>query len=274
MKSPLFVLGVMLVIIVLGYSLVNYILSNDKDDAVIQEPIEETIPYSDYDYKCLINDNYLHYEDENYTSMFGIDVAAHQDVIDWKKVKEAGVEFAYIRLGYRGAVTGYLNTDEQFENNYYGAFKNNIKVGIYWYAQPTSVEEAIEEANYVLKLLDGRYLDLPIVLDFEETEFSDGEVSRMHNMSPSMRSKIAKAFCDEIIKNHHEVMIYTNLYWTTHYYTPDILSNYPIWIADYHDTPSYDKPFVMWQYSEKGIIPGIETLVDLNLMFIRKNDQN
>ena len=273
MKSPFFILGVILIIIVFGY-FINSHIKNSEESETIEGPVVEAIPYTNYNYTKITGLGYLHYEDDNYTSKFGIDVSAHQETINWKKVKEAGVEFAYIRLGYRGAVQGLLNTDLEFENNYYGALKNNIDVGVYWYAQPISVEEAIEEANYVLKVLDNRHLDLPIVLDFEETEFSDGDISRMHGMSPSLRCEIARAFCDEIIKNHHEVMIYTNLYWGEYYYDSKILTDYPIWLAEYNEIPTYDKPFRMWQYSESGAVPGIEHPVDLDIMFICKNDQN
>lgn len=276
LKSPLFIIAIIVLIIVLGLYLVDLITTGDPEIIEIEEEKEIVIvPYTDYDWKYLNKSTGLYtYEDESYTSMIGIDVAAHQETIDWKKVKEAGIEFAYIRLGYRGASEGFLHTDLEFENNFKGAKENGIKVGVYWYSQPISVEEAKEEAQYVIDVLSDRELDLPIAYDFEETEFSDGTISRIHGMLPSERTKMAVTFCNEILKNHREVMIYTNLYWAETFYNWKELEDYPVWFAHYTTYPGYDKPFVMWQYTDDGQIDGIDRTVDLDILFIQKSDQN
>lgn len=276
LKSPIFIICVIIAIIALGLYLVDLITAgNTPTIEVEQEEIIDIVPYTDYDWNNLNKDNMFYtYEDDKYTSMIGIDVAAHQETINWKKVKEAGVEFAYIRLGYRGASEGILHTDLEFEKNYKGATENGIKVGVYWYSQPATVEEVIEEAQYVLDVLGDRKLDLPIAYDFEETEFYDGTISRMHGMSGSDRTKMAVTFCNEILKNHHDVMIYTNLYWAETFYNWKELEDYPIWFAHYTTYPGFDKPFVMWQYSDDGHVDGIDRSVDLDILFIRKNDQN
>lgn len=276
LESPYFILVIVIVTILFGLMIVDQI-TKSKDDTEIpeQEEIIEIIPYTNYDWNKLTRDNnYYKYEDENYYSMFGIDVAAHQETIDWKKVKEAGVEFAYIRLGYRGCDEGLLHTDLEFENNYKGAIDNGIKVGVYWYSQPVNEEEVIEEANYVIDVLNGRHLDLPIAYDFEETVLGDGTISRMHDMSKEDRTKMAVTFCNEIIKNHQNVMIYTNLDWIDNYYSMSELSEYPIWYAQYTDIPQYTGPIKIWQYAEYGYVNGIETSTDLDIMFIQKNNQN
>ena len=248
-------------------------INSKKEEPIIEEEIKEAIPYLDYDWNNLSGNMYLKYEDDKYTSAFGIDVAAHQDTIDWKKVKNKGIEFAYIRLGYRGATTGLLHMDEEFENNYKGAKENDIKVGIYWYAQPISKEESLQEANYVLDKIEDLELDLPIVYDFEETMLYD-ETSRMHGMTKQNRTTMAVTFLEEIKKHGYDTMIYTNLDWSQNYYDWSRL-HYPIWFAQYDvDYPTYDRPFVMWQYTDEGYVDGIIRDVDLDLMLIRKNDQN
>ena len=265
-----------ILIILLFVATIALATSSNKGSEISEEPEQIVIvPYTDYDWSKLSKDNnHYKYEDENYTSMFGIDVAAHQETIDWKKVKEAGVEFAYIRLGYRGAVEGILHTDLEFEKNYRGATENGIKVGVYWYAQPANIQEIVEEAKYVISVLNNRQLDLPIVFDFEETEFSDGSISRMHGMSGSERTKMAVTFCNEILKNHYDVMIYTNLYWAETFYNWKELEDYPVWYAQYATYPNFNKPLVMWQYDDNGHIDGIDRSVDLDLLFICKSDQN
>jgi len=281
LKKETLVRCVLIIAIIISITICSIVLIkiNQEDDVVDQEEVIpetiEVIPYTDYDWSNLVNiDSHLSYEDDSYYSMFGIDVAAHQGTINWSKVKESGVEFAYIRLGYRGATEGILHTDEQFENNYKGATENGIKVGIYWYSQPSNVQEALNEADYVIKVLDGRHLDLPIAYDFEETIFFDGSLSRMHGMKSSSRTKMAQTFLSEITKNHYDVMIYTNLDWAQNYYNFDKLQDYPIWFAQYADYPDFDRPFIMWQYQDDGKINGINTYVDLDIMFIQKNDQN
>lgn len=266
---------ILIVVLIAGTVITIFVINNSKQEEPPQEEIViEYEPYTDYDWSNLNREGYYSYEDDKYTSLFGIDVAAHQGTINWEKVKNAGVSFAYIRIGYRGAVEGILHEDLEFENNYEGATSNNINTGIYWYSQPINEEEAIEEARFVLDILDDRDLDLPIVYDLEETFFYDGSQSRMRGLKPSEYTKMAVAFCNEILKNHHEVMIYTNLDWALNHYIWSELEDIPIWFAQYDSIPRLNKPFVIWQYSETGIVDGIDTNVDLDIIFIRKNDQN
>lgn len=273
-KSPVFISLIIIGIIATGMGLVQLIL-NSKTEQVIEKitPIE-MIPINDYDFTKLSGEERLKYEDDNYISLFGIDVAAHQETIDWEKVKNDGVEFAYIRIGYRSAEKGILNVDLEFENNYESAKNIEMPIGLYWYAQPANEKESYEEAKFVINLIKDKEFSLPIVYDFEETELSDGTLSRMHGMSKDDRTKMAKIFCEELKNNGYDVMIYTNLYWADNYYDLNELKDYPLWIAQYAKTPTFKRPFAMWQYSESGHIDGIEHKVDLDLLFIRKNDQN
>lgn len=274
LNSPFFMLGVIILIGISGIVLANLVMNKEE---IVEEYGEEIIikPYTDFDWTKLKKDDLRYsYEDDNYESMFGVDVAAHQETIKWSKLRDAGIEFAYIRLGYRGALEGKLNTDLEFENNYKGAYDNEIKLGVYWYSQPISEQEAIEEAQYVLELIKDKEIDLPIAYDFEETEFGDGSISRIHDMTREERTKVAKAFCDEIIKNNHEVIIYTSKNWANTYYDWNVLGDYPIWLAQYADVPSFNRPFVMWQYTSDGYIDGIDRNVDFDILFTRKNDRN
>lgn len=277
LESPFFMLLIILVIIIGGIYIVGEITYKqpEKDETINEPEIIDVTPFSDFDWSKLNRENdFITYEDDKYTSMIGIDVAAHQETIDWKKVKQAGVEFAYIRLGYRGCSEGILHTDLEFEKNLKGATENGILVGIYWYSQPISEIEAIEEAKYVIDVLDGRHIDLPIAYDFEETFQADGTISRMHDMPKQDRTKMAVAFCNEIIKNHQDVMIYTNLDWAENYYDWNELEDYPVWFAQYSSYPEFDRPLVMWQYEDNGFIDGIDRSTDFDILFIRKNNQN
>lgn len=275
LKSPIFILiNLMLVAIIylaLSYGFVN---ANKQEEPIPEEIIEEPEPYTDYKWSNLNRKGHYSYNDDKYTSLFGIDVSAHQGTINWEKVKNDGVEFAFIRIGYRGASEGVLNTDLEFENNYKGATQNDILTGIYWYSQPISVEEAIEEADYVLEVLGDKKLDLPIVYDLEKTIFYDGTKTRMVGLTSEDYTAFAVAFCNEIEKNHHDVMIYMNLDWANNHYIWSQIEDIPIWFAQYDAITRLNRAFQIWQYSEKGYIDGISTNVDLDIMFKQKNDQN
>lgn len=99
--------------------------------------------------------------------MAGVDVSEHQGTIDWQQVKDAGFEYAILRVAYRGMTEGGLNVDSTFEQNYQGATAAGLKVGVYFFSQAITQEEAREEAQYVLDTLDGRELDYPVVFDWE-----------------------------------------------------------------------------------------------------------
>jgi len=237
------------------------------------EPTEVIEPEVDYKNIKSISGKY-YYEDDYFTSMFGIDVAEFQKEIDWKKVKEDSVEFAYIRLGRRGATQGDLYMDDYFETNYKGAKDNGIKVGVYFFSQAIDEKEAIEEAHYVLSALENKPIDLPIAYDLEEVFLEDGLVSRIFLLDKEQLTKNAIAFVNEIRKFGHEAIIYSYPYWLSNFYILDELQDIPLWYAQYDiNKPEIDRPLYMWQYSNKGTINGISKETDLNIMFIRKETE-
>ena len=131
--------------------------------------INPNVSSNEYDNGSFIRDGQiLSYEDDGYTSRFGVDVSRHQGAIDWKKAREAGVTFAFIRIGYRGyGKEGTLNLDQRFEENIVNAQKEGIDVGVYFFSQAINEEEAREEAEFVLDALEGYELQLPVVYDPE-----------------------------------------------------------------------------------------------------------
>ena len=206
------------------------------------------------------------YEDENYTSIIGIDVSEHNDKIDWQKVKESGIEFAFIRIGWRGYTEGNIYIDSNFYENYQNAKENNIKVGVYFFSQALNTTEAKEEAEFILKTLDGLTLDLPIVYDFENI---DKEKARSDSIDKETLTNNALTFFN-ILENKYDVMLYANNNLINNYYNMEKLSNYKLWYAQYHDKPQSAYNFTIWQYSENGIVDGINKKTDLNIMFIKK----
>ncbi|MEA4912484.1 MAG: glycoside hydrolase family 25 protein [Oscillospiraceae bacterium] len=195
---------------------------------------------------------------------FGVDVSSHQDDVDWQRVRQAGVEFAMIRVGYRGSTEGKLYLDNRFEEYMAGAAAAGISIGIYFFSQATSVSEAAEEARQVLAWLDGYQIDYPVVFDWERSH-DDG--SRTLGISGDVVTAACVTFCDALRQAGYEPMVYFNLDLAYMYYDLDALGNVDFWLAEYEEVPTFRYNYQMLQYSAYGDIDGIRGDVDLNLCF-------
>ena len=210
----------------------------------------------------------IKYEDDKYTSKFGIDVSKFQGKIDFEKVKEAGVEFVIVRVGFRGyGSSGSLSEDARYRQNIEGAKAAGLDVGVYFYAQAINEEEAIEEAEYVLNLIEGYDLQLPVVYDPEHVL---DDTARTDDVTGEQFTKNAKAFSDRISEAGLEPMIYANMLWEAYELDLSKLDNISVWYADYELKPQTPYEFSMWQYSQGGHISGIDGSVDLNIMLVEK----
>lgn len=204
------------------------------------------------------------------TELKGIDISEYSGEIDFEKVKQDGISFVMVRLGGRGyGDTGVLYGDEKALEYIQNAKAAGLKVGGYFFSQAVSEEEAIEEADYAIETLNGETLDFPIAFDLEEIE---NDTARTDNLSDSVLTACAKAFCERIGEQGYIPMIYAkeNVYKR---YNKAELSEYDFWYAEYTDTLSVTDGYTMWQYSESGEVDGIEGTVDLNILFER-NENN
>ena len=195
-------------------------------------------------------------------SLSGVDVSAHQGEIRWNEVHDTGFQFAMIRIGYRGWGTGALCLDEWAEKNITGAKEAGMQVGCYFFSQATNPAEAVEEAEFVLSFLDGRAMELPIVFDWEVPD----ENARTAGMDGDGVTQCAKAFCERIRAAGYEPMIYFNFHFMEHYLDLFELQDYKFWFALYDAPMSCPIQVDMWQYTATGIVPGIDTAVDIDLL--------
>ena len=224
------------------------------------------IPLNNYQKdKFYYQDNLLYYQDNNYTSTAGIDISAHNQEVDFKKLKANGFSFVFIRLGYRGYTEGGLFLDEKFNDYYREAKDSGLDIGIYFFSQAINENEALEEAKFVLKNLRNKELDLPIVYDYEEIDYSN---SRMAHLGRKERSLNALSFLNYIKDSGHEVLLYTNQDWINNYYDLELLGQFPIWFAQYDKLPSFPYHYEYLQYSESGEIDGVKGKADLNICSI------
>ena len=194
----------------------------------------------------------------------GIDVSEHQDRIDWEQVRAAGFDFAFIRIGYRGDSVGRILEDDRARENLAGAKAAGMDVGVYFYAQAIDPAEALEEAQWCLDFLDGEALDLPVVYDWEWVSAE----ARTGSMDKATLTECVNTFCEAIGQGGYEAMIYFNNHVSRDLLDLKQLQSYPFWLAQYKDQLDYPWQVDVWQYTEKGTVPGIEGNVDIDLMFL------
>lgn len=196
-------------------------------------------------------------------SVIGIDVSAYQGDIDWVQVREAGVEFVMIRLGYRGYTVGTIKEDPYFRTNLENAAAAGLDVGVYFFSQAVSVEEALEEAEFVLETLDGYALTMPIVYDWEYIS----DEARTAAMDRRTLTDCSLAFLRRIEEAGYWPMLYYNTHQVRDLLHLSELEEYDCWLALYSDLMTFPYRIKMWQYTCTGTIPGIEGDVDINLFF-------
>ena len=202
----------------------------------------------------------------------GVDVSAHQGEIDWTAVAADGVDFAMIRLGYRGYTEGGLYLDDYFLQNLQGAMAAGLEVGVYFFSQAISEEEALEEAAFVLEALEEHSLGCPVAFDWEF--ISPGRGARTDGMDGDTLTRCALAFCGRLEEAGCLPMVYYNK--GLGYLTYDLsrLTDYPVWLAEYDTVPDFFYRFDLWQYTNKGTVAGISGDVDLDLALYRLPEDN
>ena len=206
-----------------------------------------------------------YYENGQKISHLGIDLSEFQGDVDFAAMKEAGVEFVMLRIGgrYYGD-DGVLYTDKNFDINYEKAKAAGLKVGVYFFSQAISAEDAKQEANYTLEKLNKRALDYPIGFDWENIQ---EEAARTDSVTGDQLTDIAEAFCDTVTEAGYKAIVHSNTSQMLIMYDFETMKDYDFWLADYREFPTMYYKFDMWQYSKEGKIAGVEGTVDMNISF-------
>ena len=192
----------------------------------------------------------------------GIDVSKWNGTIDWNAVKNSGVSYVIIRVGYRGSSQGALIEDPKFKTNIKGATAAGIKVGVYFFTQAVDEVEAVQEASMVLDRISGYKISYPVFLDVE------GSGGRGDKIDSATRTAVCKAFCNTIQNAGYTAGVYANKTWLSQKMDAGALSAYKIWLAQYAKTPTYTGRYDLWQYRSNGKVSGISGNVDLNLSYL------
>lgn len=207
------------------------------------------------------NDVVATHKDEN--TEIGIDVSKWQGDIDFKKVKDAGATFVMIRVGSQQGVDGEYVLDPYFKQNIENALANDLKVGVYFYSYANSKKEARKQATWVLNQIKDYEITLPIAFDWEcYNSFNQMELSLFG------LNEVAESFLEKVEDKEYDGMLYgsknyLNSIWKYH--------DYDVWLAHYTDQTDYDSHYVMWQLCQDGRIDGINTAVDINVLY--KNEK-
>ncbi len=214
----------------------------------------------------------------------GIDVSRYNTDIDWKKVKADGIDFAIIRVGYRGyGSAGALVEDPLFKQHMEGALAAGLKVGAYFFTQAVNTEEAAKEAEYVLEKIAPYKITMPVALDFEWPTEGGKPVGRMYNakLSKAGYTNNCKQFCATIAAKGYTPMVYANASDLTNSINgAELAQSYKVWLANYTTKTSYSNPYEFWQYSSNGMVNGItdaqgkQARVDCNFWYTNRNIQD
>lgn len=235
-------------------------------------PITNELAHHTYDLsKFMKDENQVmgYYDNSEWITHKGIDVSKYQEKIDWEEVASDDVEYAFIRLGIRGYTKGEILEDENFEDNIRGALHNDIDVGVYFFTQATSIEEAEEEAQYVLDALEPYQIEYPVVIDVEAVSNAN---ARTKDLTKEERTQYCIAFCDMIREAGYTPMIYGNMKTFMLMLDLEQLEDYDKWVAFYDEPMYYPYDFKIWQYTDEGKVAGIKGDVDLNISFEKASD--
>lgn len=198
----------------------------------------------------------------------GIDVSYHNGAINWEKAAAAGVEYAFIRVGYRGWGSGTIVDDPRFKTYITDALNAGVHVGLYFFTEAINETEAKQEAEYCLEIAKNYDINLPIAFDYEY-QYSDGKlVSRKAGLSKTKATANCRAFCDTIAAGGYTPMIYANSSdLKTLIDGASLEKDYLIWLANYTTKTTYTGLYEIWQYSSKGSVNGLSGNVDCNFWY-------
>lgn len=198
-------------------------------------------------------------------SWLGVDIDKSCGDVDFEKLKKDDVDFVMIRIGYRGYESGMITIDEEYYEYIHAANEADIPVGIYFESKAVSVEEALEEAEFVITNLIEMRVTYPVVFDLGLVA---NDTSRIDMLPKTQLTEITNAFCNRIAEVGYKPMVYGDKYWLLRKIDLTMLGDYDIWLSQSGETPDYPYEFAMWQYTSEGTVSGISGDVNMNISFV------
>ncbi|MCR4654941.1 MAG: glycoside hydrolase family 25 protein [Lachnospiraceae bacterium] len=228
------------------------------------------MPKNSYNIDNFVIDNgfMAYYDDDgNKLSHLGVDLSYHQQSVNWDELKASPVEFVMLRCGYRGYSEGGLIMDEKFREYASKCNEYDIPLGVYFFTQAVTVEEAVKEAEFVIDAIKDFDISYPVAFD---TEYVSEENARTNltEISDRLRTDMIKAFCDRVKEEGYYPMFYASENWVRRNMYFEELADYDLWAAMYMEENDFLFDHTIWQYTSQGNIPGIDTEVDLNISMV------
>ena len=206
-----------------------------------------------------------YYEDSEKVSHVGIRVSADDGDINFNRLKKAGVEFVMIQIGSRGYGSGDLMADDMFYENINKAIEAELDVGVTFFSQAVTKEEALEEAMRVIEGLQGFTIVYPVAFDME---YVKNDTARVQGLSKDEKTEIARTFMDAIEQAGYKAILYGNKEWLLRRVDLSKLISYDIWFTQEQDTPDYPYRYTMWEYTKSAKLDGLEEPGKLSICFI------
>lgn len=231
------------------------------EEPTLPPPEENPFDRLDFQYEG----NYLKLREGE--SIIGIDVSHWQGLIDWEKVKASGVDFALIKLGGRGYESGMLSMDKYAKANIDGAIAAGMDVGVYFFSQAITPEEAEEEAYFVVEKLEPyrEYITMPVAFDWEHVSDPDARTANMRD--PDILTDCTLAFLQTVEAAGYRPMVYFNRTQSRKYLNLEEVKEYEFWLAAYTQRMEFPYKIKMWQYTSMGRVPGVDGDCDINIYF-------
>lgn len=200
-------------------------------------------------------------------SYVGVDISKHTGKIYFPSLKAAGVDYVMIRLGSRGYSTGQIALDENFKENIEGAIEAQLDVGIYFYSQAITQDEAVQEANFVIQNLEPYRASVKYPIAFN-MGFVSNDKSRIEGLSREDKTTVTTSFLEGVKAAGYVPMVYGDKEWLLKEVDLTKLQDYDVWLSQEADIPDYPYLYAMWQYDTDGVLNGIDGGADLNICFI------
>lgn len=224
-------------------------------------------PYNVDNFKIM--DGFMAYVDDdgNKISHLGVDLSYHNKSVDFDALAASGIEFVMLRCGYRGYTEGGLVKDEKFDEYAAEANRVGLKLGVYFFTQAVTMEEAHDEAEFVIDLIKDYDISYPVAIDTEHVPDS-GARTNENEISDELRTQMIIEFCKTVSEEGYYPMIYASENWMRRNMDLSKLTEYDFWVPQYLDENDFLFDFTIWQYTEAGYAPGIDGEVDLDISMV------
>ncbi len=244
------------------HTLVTY-----QDGSTEWVEINDKLAANSYDTAKFVyqNPQMKYYVNGKQASWFGVDISSKQGIVDFEKLKKAGVDFVMIKVGGRGYSSGNIVLDSSYKDYMNGAKNAGLGIGVYFYSQAVDKDEVCEEAETLLELIKDYPVKYPVVFDMESVE---GDMARTDALDVSTRTELARIFLKTIKAEGYTPMLYGDKEWLVTKLDLEKLQDYDVWISQEADTPDYPYEYTMWQYNKSGTVSGISGTAGLNISLV------